>query len=55
MTLDKLLLPRSFRFYALKVIWGSLVSATAYFFILKGRNSVNSQPICTILVSKVIS
>ena len=31
MTLDKLLLPRSSRFLALQVIWGSLVSAIAYF------------------------
>ena len=35
MTLDKLLLPRSSGFLALQVIWGSLVSATAYFVIFE--------------------
>ena len=55
MTPDKLLLPRPSRFFALQGIWGSLVSVIAYFLFLKARNSVNFQPICKILVSKVIS
>ena len=41
MALDKLLLPRSLRFCALEVIWGSLVSAIAHFLSLKACNSVN--------------
>ena len=53
MTLDKLLLPRASTFFALQVMWGSLVSAIAYFGSLKAHNSVNFQPICKILVSKL--
>ena len=52
MTLDKLLLPQSSRFFALQVILGSLVSALVHFLSLKAHNSVNFQPICKILVSK---
>ena len=55
MTLDKLLLPRSSRFFASQVILGCLVSAIACFLSLKARNSVNFQPIWKILVSKIIS
>ena len=47
--------PRSSRFFALQVIWGSLVSAMAYFLSLKARNSVNCNPICKILISKIFS
>ena len=55
MALDKLHLLRCSRFFALQVIWGSLVPAIAYFLSSKARNSVNFQPICKILVSKIIS
>ena len=55
MTLDKFLLPRSVSFFALQVIWWSLVSAIAYFLSLKAHNSVNAQPICKMLVSRIIS
>ena len=51
MALDKLLLHRSSRFFALQVFSGSLVSAIAYFLSLKARNSVNFQPICKILIT----
>ena len=44
-----------FELFAITVIWGSLVSAIAYFLSLRARNAVNFQPICTILVSKIIS
>ena len=54
MTLNSLLLPRYSSFLALQVIWGSLVSAVAYFLSLRARNSMNFQPICKILVSKII-
>ena len=32
-----------------------MVSAIAYFLSSRAHNSVNSQPICTILASKIIS
>ena len=37
-------LSRSSMSFALQVIWGSLVSAIAYFLSLKALNSVNFQP-----------
>ena len=52
---DKLFLPQSSRFFALQVIWGPLVSAIAYLLSLKAPKSVNVQPICKILVSKIVS
>ena len=55
MTFYNLILPPSSRFFALQVIWGSLVSAAAYLLSLKARNSMNFQPICKILVSNTIS
>ena len=41
MTLEKLVLPQSLRFFELQKIWRPLVSDTAYFLSLKARNSVN--------------
>ena len=55
MTLDKLLLPPSSSFLQYKQSGGSLVSAIAYFRSSRARSSVNFQPICTILVSKIIA
>ena len=43
-TMDNLL-PRSSSFFALLLIWGSLVSAVAYFLSLKARISVSFQQI----------
>ena len=54
MTLDKLLLPPSSSFLQYQLPWGSLVSAIAYFLSSRARNSVNFQPTCTILISKII-
>ena len=44
-----------FELFANQFSGGSLVSAIAYFLSSRVRNSVNFQPICTILVSKIIS
>ena len=53
MTLYNLLLLPSSSFFALQLIWGSLVSAAAYFRSLKAGNAVNFQLICKILASKI--
>ena len=55
MTLYNSLLPPSSSFFALQVIWWSLVSATTYFKSLKSHNSMNCEPIYKILVPKIIS
>ena len=48
MTLYNLLFPPSSSFLALKVIWGSLISAVAYFFIFRSSqinpSSIDSLP-----------
>ena len=55
MRLDNILSPRSQSFFALQVIWGSLVSAVAYLLSLRARNSMNFKPICKILVYKIFN
>ena len=54
MALHNPLLLRLLSLFALQVIKGSLASAVASFTSLKARNLANFQPICEILVSKII-